>query len=50
MFVNDIEDSFYVHRAEGVDIAVFKLYLLLYADDITIFSETTEGLQKGLEI
>ena len=26
MFVNDIEDSFYVHRAEGVDITVFKLF------------------------
>ena len=50
MFVNDIEDFFYVHGAEGVDITVFKLFLLLYADDITIFSETTDGLQKGLDI
>ena len=50
MFVNDIEDFFYVRGAEGVDITVFKLFLLLYADDITIFSETTEGLQKGLDI
>ena len=37
MFVNDIEDFFYVHGAEGVDITVFKLFLLLYADDITFF-------------
>ena len=41
MFVNDIEDFFYVHGAEGVDITVFKSFLLLYADDITFFSETT---------
>ena len=27
-----------------------KLFLLLYADDMTIFSETAEGLQVGLDI
>ena len=26
------------------------MFLLLYADDITIFSETPEGLQKGLNL
>ena len=35
---------------EGVDIGVLKLFLLLYADDIVIFSETDEGLQSGLDI
>ena len=29
---------------------MLKLYLLLYADDIVIFSNTSEGLQKGLDI
>ena len=29
---------------------MLKLYLLLYADDIVIFSETSEGLQRGLNI
>ena len=29
---------------------MFKLFLLLYADDITIFAETSDGLQKGLDI
>ena len=36
--------------AEGIDIGMLKLYLLLYADDIVIFSNTSEGLQKGLDI
>ena len=50
MYVNDIEDYFYLRGAEGVDIYMFKLFLLLYADDITIFAETSDGLQKGLDI
>ena len=28
---------------------MLKLYLLLFADDIVIFSNTSEGLQKGLD-
>ena len=47
IFVNYIEDFFCVHRAEGVDITKLKLFLLLYADNLTIFPETAEGLQKG---
>ena len=49
MYVTDIEDYFYL-RGAGVDIYMFKLFLLLYADDITIFAETSDGLQKGLDI
>ena len=29
---------------------MFKLFLLLYADDITIFAEIRQGLQKDLDI
>ena len=29
---------------------MLKLFLLLYADDIIIFSESAEGLQTGLDI
>ena len=29
---------------------MFKLFLLLYADYITIFAETEQGLQKRLDI
>ena len=36
--------------AGGFDIGMLKLYLLFYADDIVIFSNTSEGLQNGLGI
>ena len=29
---------------------MLKLYLLLYADDIVIFAESSQGLQNGLDI
>ena len=48
MYLNDIEDEFYLHGIEGINIYQIKLFLLLYADDITLFSETADGLQSGL--
>jgi len=33
-----------------VDTGKFKLYILLYADDIVLMSETETGLHKGLDI
>lgn len=35
---------------EGVDTGMLKVFLLLYADDIVIFSNTMEGLQRGLDV
>ena len=35
---------------DGLDIGMLKLYLLLYADDIAIFSASSEGLQYGLDV
>jgi len=32
---------------EGIDLDMFKLFLLLYADDIVIMSETEEGLNMA---
>ena len=32
------------------DVGLLELFLLLYADDIVIFSKSAEGLQKGLNI
>ena len=49
MYLNDIEDEFILHGLEGVDIGSLKLFLLLYADDMTIFAETPAALQKGLD-
>ena len=39
MYVNDIEEYFYLRGAEGVDIYIFKLFRLLYAGDITILQK-----------
>ena len=49
MYLNDIEDEFREKGAEGLDIGLMKMFLLLYADDIIIFSESAEGLQEGLD-
>ena len=45
MYLNDIEDEFYL-----IDIAHINLFLLLYDDDIVLFSETAEGLQIALNL
>ena len=50
MYINDLEKELIQKGAEGIYIGMLKLYLLLYADDIVIFSNTSEGLQKGLDI
>ena len=50
MYLNDIEEEFYLKGVEGIDIGSIKLFLLLYADDMTIFSETEAGLQQGLNV
>ena len=50
MYLNDIEEIFYLNGVEGIDIGCIKLFLLLYADDMTIFSETEAGLQQGLNV
>ena len=58
IFMNDLEDYLEQHRLSGIicetqdaeDIAVtyFKLFILLYADDTVIISETSDGLQEAL--
>ena len=50
MYLNDIEEEFYLNGLKGIDIGTNKLFLLLYADDMTIFSETEDGLQQGLNV
>ena len=50
MYLNNVEDEFYLNDIEGIDIHHIKLFLLLYADDITLFSETAEGLQRALNL
>ena len=50
MYLNDIEEFFMTNGFEGVDIGMLKLFLLLYADDIVLFSESEKGLQHGLNL
>ena len=37
------------HGNDGITLDQLSLYLLLFADDAVIFSETPEGLQKSLD-
>ena len=48
MFINDLEQEMNSKDIAGLDLDYFKLFLLMYADDIVLFSETDEGLQNGL--
>ena len=45
MYINDLESELMQNGVDGIDIGMLKLYLLLYADDIVIFSNTSDGLQ-----
>ena len=49
-YLNDIEEQFINSGLEGIDINMFKVFLLLYADDIIIFSNTAEELQQSLDL
>lgn len=48
MYLNDIEEHFILNGFEGIGLDMFKLFLLLYTDDIVIMSETEKGLKHGL--
>ena len=50
LYLNDLEQEFITRGADGVDSGLLKLFLLLYAYDIIIFSESASGLQNGLNI
>lgn len=50
MYVNDLEEELRLNGLDGIDIGTLKLFLLLYADDITLFAETAEGLQNGINV
>ena len=50
LYLNDLEQELITRGADVVDTGLLKLFLLLYADDIIIFSESASGLQNGLNI
>jgi len=49
LFVNDIEFSLQNGLNAGETLDQLSVYLLLFADDAVIFSETKEGLQQSLD-
>ena len=50
MYINDLENGLMQNGVDGIDLGMLKLYLLLYADGTVIFSNTSDGLQRGLDI
>ena len=49
MFLCDIEDIFIDNGLSGINVNMFKLVLILYADDIVIFANSKEELQLSLD-
>ena len=50
LYLNDTEEQFMNSGIEGIDIDMFKLFLLLYTDGIVIFANNPEKLQNGLDL
>ena len=49
IYLNDIEEEINLKGADGIDIGMVKLFLLLYADDIVLFVNSPDQLQRLLE-
>jgi hypothetical protein len=49
LFINDLEKEMLKSGCESILLQNLNLFLLLYADDTVIFSESVEGLQKMLD-
>ena len=50
MYLNDIENIFLEKGLDGINIQHFKMFLILYADDIVIFAECKTELQTSLDL
>ena len=48
LFISDIETSLHDNVDAGITLEQLSLYLILFADDMVIFSDTPEGLQLSL--
>ena len=49
MFLNDIEDVFMNKGLSGIEVNFFKIVLILYADEIVVFTESNDELQRSLD-
>ena len=50
MFLNDLESVFCKKGFDGIDVDSFKLFLILYADDIVLFAKNAVELQDSLNL
>ena len=50
LYLNDIDEQFLNSGLEVIDINMFKMFMLLYADDIVIFANNAEELQQSLDL
>ena len=50
MFLNDIEEKFIHKSLNGIDVNMFKVFLILYADDIVVFANSISELQESLDL
>ena len=48
LYVNDFEKHFMSDNCPSVELQVLNLFVLMYADDMVIFADSPEGLQKML--
>ena len=49
LFINDIVTHLQQNRNSCITLDQLSIYLLLFADDTVIFSDTPEGLQSSLD-
>ena len=50
LFLNDIEEQSIFSRLDGLNVNIFKMFMLLYADDIVLFANSASELQDGLDL
>lgn len=46
LFINDLENELLSNCCQSIELQDLNLFLLLYADDTVLFSESVEGFQK----
>jgi hypothetical protein len=49
LFIEDLENLLQRNIHDGIEIDQITLFLLLFADDVVLFAETPDGLQRSLD-
>ena len=50
LYLNDIEKHFINLGLDGIDVDMFKIFMLIFADDTVIFAKTQKQLQNSLDL